>query len=290
MNFEILFLLLRRSILVIGFLALVVFVIDTVQEDFIGNWLSQYLDSDLLDKVEALSIIGGLIVSVIEFLRKEGSQFTEREKKAWDIIQLMEGKEVEGGRIEAIQFLHQKGRDLSGLKAPKAFLRRIQLQRANLSNVDFSSAKLNDANFNGADLSEANLEKADLSGVNFRNAKLIGANLSETNLEKTDFRGANLCGTNLSGAKFSGAKFNNSSYNEETQFPQGFNPQNQSMGLILPGVDSKPIASTVLNPPKPVRKPQPNLTIPRRKALQVLGFAGGGLLIAVGGKELFNPL
>ena len=203
MNFEILFLLLRRSILVIGFLALVVFAIDTVQEDFIGIWLSQYLDSDLLDKVEALSIIGGLIVSVIEFLAKSGSQLTEREKKAWDTIQLMEGNEVEGGRIQEIQFLHKKGRDLSGLKASKAFLRGIQLQGANLSSVDFSSAKLNGANFNGADLSEANLEKADLSGVNFRNAKLIGANLSEANLEKTEFRSANLCDANLSGAKLS---------------------------------------------------------------------------------------
>ena len=232
MNFEILFLLLRRSILVIGFLALVVFAIDTVQEDFIGIWLSQYLDSDLLDKVEALSIIGGLIVSVIEFLAKSGSQLTEREKKAWDTIQLMEGNEVEGGRIQEIQFLHKKGRDLSGLKAPKAFLRGIQLQGANLSSVDFSSAKLNGANFNGADLSEANLEKADLSGVNFRNAKLIGANLSEANLEKTEFRSANLCDANLSGAKFSGTKFKNSSYNEQTQFPQGFNPQNQRMRLI----------------------------------------------------------
>ena len=85
-------------------------------------------------------------------------------------------------------------------------------------------------------------------------------------------------------------------YTSASDALQGLNSQTQSTPPTqLNPPTPKPTPAPTPQPitPKPIPpKPQPNPPIPaglsRRRTLQILGFAGGGLLIAVGGKELFK--
>lgn len=208
MNSQKLLSLSQKSLLLIVVIASLLLAINAVQ----GNWLSQYINS------KSLIAIGGLIILII-FLIKffKSKQEDKKIADAWKIIESIGTQDREENYIEAIEYLHQKTEDLSGLNAPVCCLKGIQLKEANLSGAnlsgtDLSQANLVKANLSGANLTqvnlvEANLSGADLSEATLDNARLVGANLENSNLSNTSLLKANLSGANIVNADLNNAKF-----------------------------------------------------------------------------------
>ena len=65
-------------------------------------------------------------------------------------------------------------------------LRRLDLQKVDLSGADLSRVNLSYTNLSRAKLSGTNLEESNLTGVDFRKADLKGANLRKSNLLGAD--------------------------------------------------------------------------------------------------------
>ncbi len=82
-------------------------------------------------------------------------------------------------------------------------------------NIDFSGADLRGANLSGTNFSGADLRGANFSGADLRVADLSGANLSDADLRGTDLRGTD----------FSGVTLENIQHNDDTEWPEGFDPE-----------------------------------------------------------------
>ncbi|MEO0932288.1 MAG: pentapeptide repeat-containing protein [Cyanobacteria bacterium J06641_2] len=122
-----------------------------------------------------------------------------------------------------------------------ANLVRIRLSRANLWEVNFSKANFSRASLIYADLTDANLSNANLSNANLYGANLKSVDLSGANLSSADLRKVNLTHANLTNVKLSSTKLNQSLYNKKTKFPENFNPKNQKMYLIAPGLNLRSV-------------------------------------------------
>jgi len=226
----------------------------------------------VLEYLGRLSILVGVIVFISEIPQRAEQQVIQRKRlhyEAWQIINSNEGKRASGGRIDALQDLNRDRVVLAGINLENAFLNGIDLSngilyqanlkgallgQANLSGADLKGANISSGaflygtNLNGADLHLANLEGAYFDETtNFSNAELPSANLSNASFLKSNLANAYLPGANLSGANFLSANLENANlqgvilekavYDRDTRFPPGFNPKNQQMILIEPGVD-----------------------------------------------------
>ena len=88
----------------------------------------------------------------------------------------------------------------------------------------------------GADLSSHDLAKQDLGGADLTGSNLSGANLTGAWLLGANLAGAHLLGANLTGANLSGANLNEACLEEaradqQTQWPEGFDPE--AAGVIF---------------------------------------------------------
>jgi len=99
----------------------------------------------------------------------------------------------------------------------------------NLMAADLSEMDLTDVNLEGAKLIGVNLSEADLTNANLSGAQMQGANLKEANIKGTSFIGADLRGAVLSEATISKANFKGAQANRNTQFPPGFNPDDEGV-------------------------------------------------------------
>ena len=111
------------------------------------------------------------------------------------------------------------GANFQGAELGEANMEGSNLTGSNLSRSNLASAKLMASNLSGVDLGQASLE-----GVNLEQADLSNANVEQTNLKNANLKHANLTGVNLEHALLEEAI-----YNEETQFPDGFNPDDAGM-------------------------------------------------------------
>lgn len=129
--------------------------------------------------------------------------------------------------------------NLSGIDLRSAEMRRTKLMGANLTGALLSGAQMEIARLEDAtliktiladaNLKYANLKGADLEGAVLRDADLNGAELHKANLNNADLRGADLRDANLTEASLQGSDLREATYNEATNFPSGFNPQEQGM-------------------------------------------------------------
>lgn len=202
----------------------------------------------------------GFVVIVITAI-KFGWDASDRHRKHlfenWDIVALdTDAKgipiKVSRGRKEALEYLNDRGADLSRLQAQDAVLNqlnlptpmvggdRTQLQDANfqhatlyksylvganLYNAVFNRANLDRANLEGATLISAHFQDADLQNACLRSTALQDADFSNANLDKTDFRGAkNLNLVSVKKAK----QYQNALYDESVALELGLPPQNSS--------------------------------------------------------------
>jgi len=75
------------------------------------------------------------------------------------------------------------------------------------------------------DFGGKNLSGVDLSGANLRDAQLTETILSEADLRGAKLFRANLIDANLGNADLSGADLDGVKYSDQTQWPQGFDPE-----------------------------------------------------------------
>lgn len=153
---------------------------------------------------------------------------------------------------------HEKGANLTRAKMPLVNLADANLEKANLSftdlekaclefanlraallrGADLRGARLRYARLDGADLSDADLQRADLEyadlrgadlrRVNFQSAKLASASLEEAYLMAINLREANLAGTSFREAHLRGADLRKARWDNETVWPEGFIPPENS--------------------------------------------------------------
>ncbi|MGK7887417.1 MAG: pentapeptide repeat-containing protein [Crocosphaera sp.] len=168
------------------------------------TWIDKQAFFDILGRLGNLAIV----IGVISFIFTEDYRRNAEIFSAWQTITSAEGQSGSGGRIEALHFLNSRPlrlpligftkeywywdkwsneckktwrlgyrfprQSLSGLSAPKAYLRAI-----NLCDADLSGASLQEANLQDVYLLGANLQDAYLGGANLQNASLQDANLSK---------------------------------------------------------------------------------------------------------------
>ena len=128
-------------------------------------------------------------------------------REAWETIHVIEGKEYNPIRNQALERLSQLGAQLS-LASEIGRLEGVYFGNISLNGSKLQSANLVNANLKSANLRKANLTEADLSGVNLINANLKSASLINTNLSDANLSGVNFIGVKLSNADLTSASLN----------------------------------------------------------------------------------
>jgi len=142
--------------------------------------------------------LAGVLITVAGFWYDRSARVENRVHQAWTLVASNDGGNI--GLIEALEFLNDKGIDISSLDLSNAHLHAVKLEGANL----------NHGNFRNAELSKSMLAKAKLGAAKLHGAKLFGADLTGATLAKADLtraklRGADLRSVNLDAAILVGA-------------------------------------------------------------------------------------
>ena len=164
------------------------------------RWLAYLLSGWAF--LEVLEYFGtlSLLVAAVSYFGESKDRLKQKHYQAWQVINSAQGKGGSGGRIDALEELHQDGVLLVGVDVSDAFLQGVDLNGANLLRANFRSADIRDGSFVGAQL-----EDADLTSANLRHADLQNADLQNANLEDADLFGADLDQANLTGARLARA-------------------------------------------------------------------------------------
>src|SRR5277367_5655954 len=151
------------------------------------EWIAYFLSNwAFLEALEYLSSFG-VLVAVIFYFAESGERARQRHLQMWQVMNTAQGKGGSGGRIEALQELNHDHVQLVGVDVSGAFLRGVDLPKAELLRANFSAADARDGDFSGADFSFAEMRSA-----NFRSARFSGTNLRDADCTEVDFTGANL--------------------------------------------------------------------------------------------------
>ena len=158
---------------------------------------------EYIAKLSTLSILFGVIVFLSEIPKREELRSAEIERKqieqeqkqinkarlrqeAWQVIQKAEGKEYDGGREDALQYLVQDGARLEGINLSKAILSNLNLAEMQLGLVDLQQSSLYGVNLQKARLYGVRLNGADLGLANLHGADLQSADLSPSTAKTQD--------------------------------------------------------------------------------------------------------
>jgi Pentapeptide repeats (8 copies) len=163
---------------------------------WIAYWLSGWAFLEVLEYLGTLS----LLLAVISYFAESGDRLKQKHYQAWQVINSAHGKGGSGGRIDALEQLHEDGVLLVGVDVSDAFLMGIRLNQADLSRSNF-----HDADARGADFADSRFEFADLSSANFRQASFRKTDLHDASLENADLNGADLTGADLQGTNLAKA-------------------------------------------------------------------------------------
>jgi hypothetical protein len=149
--------------------------------------------------LEILSRFSIVAAAVALLLGGEGRR-VDRDNRAWQTINTAQSQGGDGGRTLALNVLNRDRVSLAGLRAPNAYLSRIDLSDALLRGAVLDSTTLNRSSLCYANLWRANFTHADLSYADLSDAIAAGALFYEANLYST-----NLAGGVLDSAYFGGA-------------------------------------------------------------------------------------
>ena len=211
-----------------------------------SNWCRgiRYLTSHGIFR---LAGVGAAAIVAVSFVSEARDQRKVKQYRAWQVVNMSEGKGGSGGRIQAIEELNSDGISLEGVDLAGAWLQGVDLTGARLAGADLSGAymlgaclegahlenadlrevRLSHARMRGADLTGARLDGAGLWDVDLRKAKLLWASLEKAclasaqmesaDLYAADLDGADLSNTNLDDADLRGAHMKGAfSYGDET--------------------------------------------------------------------------
>jgi hypothetical protein len=168
------------------------------------GWLAYLLSGWAF--LEVLEYFGtlSLLVAAVSYFAESNDRMKQKHYQAWQVINSAQGKGGSGGRIDALEELHQDDVPLVGVDVSNAFLQGVNLNGANLLRADFRSADIRDGNFVGSQL-----EYADMTASNLRHTDFQKADLQNANLEDADLFGADLGQADLSGAHLGRADLRN---------------------------------------------------------------------------------
>ena len=133
----------------------------------------------------------------------------------------LKGAKLPGVRLDIV--------DLAGANLQGADLWRAACEKTNLSGSDLRRARLTGAWLKRCQLDEADLGGADLSSARLQRSSLRSASLIECNLDRALLDGADLTGAELRGASLKWARFDS-----DTLWPDGF--EHGACGAVGPGV------------------------------------------------------
>jgi hypothetical protein len=168
------------------------------------RWLAYLLSGwAFLEVIEYFGTLS-LLVAAISYFVESKDRIKQKHYQAWQVINSAQGKGGSGGRIDALEELHQDGVPLVGVDVSNAFLQGVDLNGANLLRANFRSADIRDGSFLGSQL-----EYADLTSTNLRHADLKKADLQNANLEDADLFGADLDQADLTRARLGKADLRN---------------------------------------------------------------------------------
>src|SRR5215472_2229190 len=167
---------------------------------WLAYWLSGWAFLEVLEYFGTLSVL----VAAVSYFSESKDRIKQKHYQAWQVINSAQGKGGSGGRIDALEELHQDGVPLVGVDVSDAFLQGVDLNGANLLRANFRSADIRDGSFAGSQL-----EYADLTSANLRHADLQRADLQNANLQDADLFGADLAQANLTGVRLAKADLRN---------------------------------------------------------------------------------
>jgi uncharacterized protein YjbI with pentapeptide repeats len=175
---------------------------------WLAYWLSGWAFLEVLEYFGTLS----LLIAVVSYFAEGKDRIKQRHYQAWQVINSAQGKGGSGGRIDALEQLHEDGVPLVGVDVSDAFLQQIDLSKAKLLRANFRSADIRGGIFVGsqleyADLTSANLRSADLQKADLQNANLEDADLFGADLRQADLTGSHLSKTDLRSADLEGTKW-----------------------------------------------------------------------------------
>ena len=172
------------------------------------RWLAYLLSGwAFLEVLEYFGTLSLLVVAA-SYFAESNDRIKQKHYQAWQVINSAQGKGGSGGRIDALEELHQDGVPLVGVDVSDAFLQGVDLNGASLLRANFRSADIRDGRFVGS-----RLEYADLTATNLRHADLRKADLQNANLEDADLFGGDLGQADLSGARLGKADLRNTDLN-----------------------------------------------------------------------------
>lgn len=133
---------------------------------------------------------------------------------------LLAGDAPEAETVPDLEAAELRWADLNESELPQA-----NMERANLIGADLKGANLREATLRQAILNGASLQDADIRGADLSQADLNWANLSRSDLREADLSEANLGWAVLREANLSGTELRNARYNDQTEWPEGFSPE-----------------------------------------------------------------
>jgi hypothetical protein len=171
-----------------------------VAADWCWEWAAHFLSNwAFLEALEYLSSFG-VLVAVIFYFAESGERTKQRHLQMWQVMNTAQGKGGSGGRIEALQELNHDHVPLVGVDVSGAFLRGVNLEKAELLRANFSAADARDGDFAEADFSFAELRSANFRDGRFAKALLRDADCTDVDFTSGDLRGADLAHTDFSDA------------------------------------------------------------------------------------------
>jgi hypothetical protein len=178
------------------------------------SWLAYLLSGwAFLEVIEYLGTLS-LLLAAISYFTESRDRIKQKDYQAWQVINAAQGKGGSGGRIDAMEELHEDGVPLVGVDVSGAFLQGIDLNGANLKHANFRSADIEDGTFIGSRLEYADLKSANLRNANLSGARLLNANLEDANLFAAELGQADLAGVRLARADLRNADLQNIKWRE----------------------------------------------------------------------------
>src|ERR1700760_233778 len=130
--------------------------------EWVWSWLAYWLSGwAFLEVLEYLGTLS-LLLAVVSYLSESGDRIKQKHYQAWQVINSAQGKGGSGGRIDAMEELHEDRVPLVGVDVSGAFLQGIDLSGANLLRANFRAADVR-----GGNLSGAQMEYIDLTAVRY---------------------------------------------------------------------------------------------------------------------------
>jgi hypothetical protein len=101
------------------------------------RWLAYLLSGWAF--LEVLEYFGtlSLLVAAVSYFGESKDRMKQKHYQAWQVINSAQGKGGSGGRIDALEELHQDGVPLVGVDVSNAFLQGVDLNGANLLRANF---------------------------------------------------------------------------------------------------------------------------------------------------------